>query len=136
MNTDSSQVNSVLTTEENEDDGDDVIVIHEHHHHHHHEDDQLHNDTMSSSSLLENILNDEVLYDFVSFLIEEAHSNNERDKPSIEEDENIWKRFSESYSDYPGMREQRDQLHIVSNHDTKQFLEDGFEPIVEVELEK
>ena len=104
--------------------------------HHHHEDDQVNNGTNSSSNLLENILNDEVLYDFVSFLIEEAQSNNNNGERPGDDPDSSWKRYSESYRSYPESREQVEQVNIVSSYDTREFLEDGFTPIVEIELDK
>ena len=140
MDTEPSQVNTRLATEQSEsEEEDDVIVIHEHHHHHHHEDDQNNNGTNTSSNLLENILNDEVLYDFVSFLIEEAQSkNNEAVQPRRNGDDpdSSWKSYSESYRGYPESREEEEQVQIVTSYDTSQFLSDGFTPIVEVELDK
>ena len=64
------------------DDGaeDDVIVIHEHHHHHHHNTDDEgseqeqqqdgDNTLLTTDELMDNIVNDKVLYDFVCFLLE------------------------------------------------------------------
>ena len=132
MDTEPSEVNSVQASEQSEEDGNDVIVIHEHHHHHHHEDEDQDNGTTSSGALLENILNDQVLYDFVSFLIEEAQSNDNWEEHHSQEDSDIWRRHSEPYRD---VREQEQQLEMVSSHDTSQFLNDGFRPIIEVELD-
>lgn len=132
MDTEPSEVNSVQASEQSEEDGNDVIVIHEHHHHHHHEDEDQDNGTTSSGALLENILNDQVLYDFVSFLIEEAQSNENWEEHRAQEESDIWRRHSEPYRD---VREQEQQLGMVSSHDTSQFLNDGFRPIIEVELD-
>ena len=136
MDTDQSQLSPVQAQEQEGDN--DVIVIHEHHHHHHHEDEDQGNDTATTGSLLENILNDEVLYDFVSFLIEEAQSNNEREE--LAESEGglgpwNWRSYLGSDTDYEDIRRE-DRLEMEPSHNTKQFLDDGFEPIVEVELDK
>ena len=138
MDTEPSQVNSMLATEPNErEEEDEVIVIHEHHHHHHHEDEQINNGTNNASSnLLENILNDEVLYDFVSFLIEEAQFNNNAERDG-EDSDSSWTGYSESYRSHPESRELlEEQVRIVSSYESSQFLKDGFTPIVEVELDK
>ena len=140
MDTEPSHIHTRLDTEQNQGEvEDDVIVIHEHHHHHHHQDDQDNNGTNTSSNLLESILNDEVLYDFVSFLIEEAQSNNDKagqPEANGDDQDGSWRRYSESYRSYPESRELGEEVEIVSSHDTSQFLNDGFEPIVEVELDK
>ena len=136
MDTDQSQLSPVQAQEQEGDN--DVIVIHEHHHHHHHEDEDQGNDTATTGSLLENILNDEVLYDFVSFLIEEAQSNNERKEIAESEgDLGPWnlRSYLGSDTDYEDIRRE-DRLEMEPSHNTKQFLDDGFEPIVEVELDK
>ena len=136
MDTDQSQLNPVQAQEQEGDN--DVIVIHEHHHHHHHEDEDQGNDTATTGGLLENILNDEVLYDFVSFLIEEAQSNNEREElAESDRDLGPWnlRRYLGSSTDYEDIRRE-DQLEIDPSHNSDQFLDDGFEPIVEVELDK
>ena len=142
MDTEPSQVSSRLATDQHEGgEEDEVLVIHEHHHHHHHQDEQINNGTTNASrSLLENILNDEVLYDFVSFLIEEAQSNDKNEASlsgrNDEDKESSWRRYSEPYGSYHESREEEELVRIVSSHDTKQFLNDGFTPIVEVELDK
>ena len=139
MDSEPSQVNSRLATDKHEDgEEDDVLVIHEHHHHHHHQDEQNNNGTNASSNLLESILKDEVLYDFVSFLIEEAQTNNNEAQSRMNGDdqESGWRKYSESYSSSLESREQEELVNIVSSHDTSQFLNDGFTPIVEVVLDK
>ena len=83
------------------------------------------------SNLLDSILNDDVLYDFVSFLIEEAQS-----KGPHSYDQDSKRRFSESYGNYPESREHGELVQMVSSDDTSQFLKDGFTPIIEVVLDK
>ena len=111
---------------------DEVIVIHEHHHHHHHNTEE--EDTGSprageaprlptSEQLLDNILNDQILYDFVSFLLEET----QRSKAGNTEDEERHVQYEEVLAGRSAVSE---------DYDILPFLEEGFTPIVEVELDK
>ena len=132
MQTEPSQDSAKLASDHYESgEEDEVIVIHEHHHHHHHQDEQINNGTNAPSNLLDSILNDDVLYDFVSFLIEEAQS-----KGPHSYDQDSMRRFSESYGNYPESREHGELVQMVSSDDTSQFLKDGFTPIIEVVLDK
>ena len=137
MQTEPSQDSAKLASDHYESgEEDEVIVIHEHHHHHHHQDEQINNGTNAPSNLLDSILNDDVLYDFVSFLIEEAQFNNNAERDG-EDSDSSWTGYSESYRSHPESRELlEEQVRIVSSYESSQFLKDGFTPIVEVELDK
>ena len=117
-------------------DEDDVIVIHEHHHHHHHnteeeEESDHHQNGVdalpTTDELMDNIVNDKVLYDFVSFLLE---SQRPKAPVSLLPEE----RFSDE-SLPPLYREETERIVSADLDDIEHFLEDGFEPIIEVELE-
>ena len=116
-------------------DEDDVIVIHEHHHHHHHnteEDESDHpqngDDALpTTDELMDNIVNDKVLYDFVSFLLESQ-------KPKAPVSMFPEERFSDEPPP-PLYREETERIVSADLDDIEHFLEDGFEPIIEVELE-
>ena len=122
-------------------DKDDVIVIHEHHHHHHHntEEDEHSQDGAAADSLpttdtlMENIVNDKVLYDFVSFLLEESQriKEPEQRKLSSEPMRISGERFTDSL---PLYREETVKIVSAGLGDIEHFLEEGFEPIIEVEL--
>ena len=137
----------------NDDYDDNVIVIHEHHHHHHHNDENS-TETLESGvgeenpeteNLVQNILNDKILYDFVSFLLTEAQEN-ERDEEAVPEKYINNRRDSRgSYNirqptllpataEYRVNEDEFVEIRILED-DVRQFLEDGFEPIIEVELE-
>ena len=118
---------------------DDVIVIHEHHHHHHHNtegEEGSRADIRSprlgeaprlptSEQLLGNILNDQILYDFVSFLLEET----QRSKAGNTEDEERHVHYEEGLTG-------TGRSAVSDDYDILPFLEEGFTPIVEVELDK
>ena len=123
---------------------DDVIVIHEHHHHHHHntdeegsdyENQQDGDDTLpTTDELMDNIVNDKVLYDFVNFLLESQRPKGtdflgELSSAPVTPVE----RFSEESP--PLYREETERIVGADLDDIEHFLEDGFEPIIEVELE-
>ena len=130
---------------------DNVIVIHEHHHHHHHNDEEagegLDQDVMPSSEMnqdieptehiLNNIMNDDILYDFVTFLMSEAASN-QNPEPQGPTD-NL---YSDPYSSrtsndgYEMTGDQDDVFSISSRHDIESFIADGYTPVVEVELDR
>merc|ERR1712032_1647634 len=111
------------------------LVIHEHHHHHHHnteEDESEHqqngDDALpKTEELMDNIVNDKVLYDFVSFLLE---SQSPQAPVSVLPEE----RFSDEPLP-PLYREETERIVSADLDDIEHFLEDGFEPIIEVELE-
>ena len=125
---------------------DDVIVIHEHHHHHHHntdedgsEQEQQHDrdDTLlTTDELMDNIVNDKVLYDFVSFLLESQKSR-ETDFQSKMSSDSMPVIPDTRYSEEspPLYREQTERMVGTDLDDIEHFLEDGFEPIIEVELD-
>lgn len=126
---------------------DDVIVIHEHHHHHHHNTDedeegfekeqQDGDDTLlTTDELMDNIVNDKVLYDFVSFLLESQRSKDTdfHDKMSNDPVPVVPEmRYSEESP--PLYREETERMVGTDFDDIEHFLEDGFEPIIEVELD-
>ena len=124
---------SIANDQEGEDD---VIVIHEHHHHHHHntdeegsehENQQDGDDTLpTTDELMDNIVNDKVLYDFVSFLLESQRPKETVPVIPVE-------RYSELSP--PLYREETERIVGADLDDIEHFLEDGFEPIIEVELE-
>ena len=124
---------------------DDVIVIHEHHHHHHHNTDedgseqeqQDGDDTLlTTDELMDNIVNDKVLYDFVSFLLESQRSKETvfQSKMSYDPVPVVPEtRYSEESP--PLYREETERMVGTDLDDIEHFLEDGFEPIIEVELD-
>ena len=119
---------------------------HEHHHHHHHNtEDEENGDNVTSSSqqeysessagetpstsesLLNNIVNDKVLYDFVSFLLDQQAKKLKEPRPERRSQEiDI-----ESYYHHTPVK----QEIVAVDHEIEKFLADGFTPIVEIELE-
>ena len=149
IHTDNTELTQQVSTEVDYVDGpedDNVIVIHEHHHHHHHNtEDEENGDNVTSSSqqeysessagetpstsesLLNNIVNDKVLYDFVSFLLDQQAKKLKELRPERRSQEiDI-----ESYYHHTPVK----QEIVAVDHEIEKFLADGFTPIVEIELE-
>ena len=149
IHTDNTELTQQVSTEVDYVDGpedDNVIVIHEHHHHHHHNtEDEENGDNVTSSSqqeysessagetpstsesLLNNIVNDKVLYDFVSFLLDQQAKKLKEPHPERRSQEiDI-----ESYYHHTPVK----QEIVAVDHEIEKFLADGFTPIVEIELE-
>lgn len=149
IHTDNTELTQQVSTEVDYVDGpedDNVIVIHEHHHHHHHNtEDEENGDNVTSSSqqeysessagetpstsesLLNNIVNDKVLYDFVSFLLDQQAKKLKEPRPERRSQEiDI-----ESYYHHTPVK----QEIVAVDHEIEKFLADGFTPIVEIELE-
>ena len=76
---------------------------------------------------MENILNDQVLYDFVSFLLDHQHQKSIQPKPERRSQE----LYEETFYHYSPIK----QEVLASDHEIEQFLADGFTPIVEIELD-
>ena len=149
IHTDNTKLTQQVSTEVDYVDGpedDNVIVIHEHHHHHHHNtEDEENGDNVTSfsqqeysessagetpstsESLLNNIVNDKVLYDFVSFLLDQQAKKLKEPRPERRSQEiDI-----ESYYHHTPVK----QEIVAVDHEIEKFLADGFTPIVEIELE-
>jgi len=146
------EIDPVYDVEDGAAEDDNVIVIHEHHHHHHHNTDEeseegLDQDEMSSREsiqdteptehILNNIMNDEILYDFVTFLMSEAASN-QNPEPEVKADDiNIFEHSSRTSNDeYAETSDLEDRIIIYPRHDIESFIADGYTPVIEVELDR